>query len=89
MPHPCKIAIKPQARRYSEEVCDLVAQNMMIYISTKTKNPCERNHQYKVGKPAKSLIIFQPMPEPGERKDLFYDKIYISIVYDLSAKTDG
>ena len=58
MPHPCKIVIKPQARRYPVEICEVVANHMMIYVSTKTKNPCERNHQYKVGMPAKSLINF-------------------------------
>lgn len=25
MPHPCKIVIRPQARRYPEAVCELVA----------------------------------------------------------------
>lgn len=32
---------------------------------------------------------FSPMPEPGEKKDIFRDKVYISIIYDLSVKTEG
>ena len=87
MPHPCKIIMRPAARRYSDAVCNLVQQNMAIYLSTKTKNPCERNHQLKIAHPAKKVIVFAPGPEEkatGAKKDVFQDKVYIGIAYDIS-----
>jgi proteasome lid subunit RPN8/RPN11 len=74
MPHPCKILLRPAARRYPEAVCNLIQQNMAIYISTKTKNPSERNHQLKIAYPAKNVIMFAPLLDdkaPGAKKDIF------------------
>ena len=39
MPFPCRIIMRPEKNKYSEGVDKLIAQNMVIYLSTKTKNP--------------------------------------------------
>jgi hypothetical protein len=48
MPYPCKIVMRPVARIYSEEEANFVAKNMVVYVSSQTKNPAERNYQLKL-----------------------------------------
>ena len=85
MPHPCKILLRPNYKRfgYSEEVLKLIAQHTYIYVSTKTKNPSKRNHQLAIGPPGKRVFSFSPIVDNGPR-DMFADKIYLGIYYDLS-----
>jgi len=89
MPFPCKIVLRPAGRKYSEAVCNLIAQNMVVYLSTKTKNPGERNHQLKIAPPVKKVFMFAPFGEERggpSKKDAFQDKIYICIAYDVSER---
>ena len=87
MPFPCKIVLRPAPRKYSDAVANLIAQNMVVYLSTKTKNPGERNHQLKIGPPGKKVFLFAPIAEERggpSKKDCFQDKIHICIAYDVS-----
>ena len=88
MPFPCKIVLKPNARRYgySEAVQNLVAQHVVIYVSTKTKNPSARNHQLMLSPPVKRVFTFAPVADGGGggAKDTFRGKIYLCVSYDLT-----
>jgi len=58
---------------------------MVIYVSTKTKNPSARNH-LKLSPPVKRVFTFAPVADGGSVgvKDTFRGKIYLCVSYDLT-----
>ena len=59
---------------------------MVIYVSTKTKNPSARNHQLKLSPPVKRVFTFAPVADGGSVgvKDTFRGKKYLCVSYDLT-----
>lgn len=46
MPFPCKIIMRPNYKKfgYTDQMMNFISNNMVIYLSTKTKNPSKRNN---------------------------------------------
>lgn len=95
MPFPCKIIMRPNYKKfgYTEQMMNFICNNMVIYVSTKTKNPSRRNNQLMMEPPVKKVINFAPVADGGGVgvgfKDSFQDKIYICINYDIVSEKEG
>jgi hypothetical protein len=87
MPFPCKILMRPNYKRYgySPAVLHLISNNMTVYLSTRTKNPSSRNHQMAILPPTKSVFQFAPLTDKEGLRDVFMNKIYVGVYYDLSS----
>jgi len=83
LPFPCKILMRPNYKKhgYTSEQMEQIAANTVIYLSTKTKNPSERNSQLVIGPPSRNIFNFAPVTEGYSG---FQNKIYIGVYYDLS-----
>ena len=88
LPYPAKIILRPNVKKcgYSEAVQKIIESNMTIHISTQTKNPNNRNNQLAIAPPnIKKVFQFAPLVsnQKSGLKDMFENKIYMSISYDL------
>jgi hypothetical protein len=85
MPFPCKIFLRPNFKKhgYSKEDQDLIMGNLEAFLSTKTKNPSNRNNQLTLEAPCKRAFNFAPVSDGGALSG-FSNRIYICLNYDLS-----
>lgn len=91
MPFPCKILLRPHYKKhgYSPAVLHLISNNLTIYLSTRTKNPSSRNHQMVIKPPARPVFSFSPLTDKEGLRDIFLNKIYVGVYYDLSAPSQS
>lgn len=88
LPFPCKVSLRPNAKKYgyTDAQLNLILNNMHVYVSTRTKNPSNRNHQLVLQPPVKLGFQFAPVMDKDGVRDIFTNKIYIGVYYDLSRR---